>query len=414
MKKLLFLILIFAATLTGKAQLPSLPDTLGSCNESFVVLDAGPGFLSYLWSTGETTQAIAVYRSGWYQVICTGDGGQIVEDSALVSVINAHIIPVGDTVMCFRDSLKICLDVDTLRYAWSTGDTTPCIWYHPDRDSAWVQVQIYDTLGFNVCQDSILIRMHTPVLKMDTVMQINTGCPGTCKGQLEVLISGGAPPYDYFWYTSPVQYDSIAFGLCEGKYHLIVRDSLRCKIDTLLNVRVFSMPEVEIMIDPDTGTYIKYPIVTFLFENKSIDSIQIIEWFWNFGDSTFSVEEAPRKVYDMARSYEVWLRYTTDNECVDSVSFTFEVKDVKLTIPNIFTPNGDGINEYFEITDLDKFMSNEILIYNRWGKKVFESNNYRGNWDGDNVPDGVYFYTLRAKGYFGEEKYRGSVTIMRR
>lgn len=411
-KKILLILFIFFAWFTH-AQLPVLPDTISSCTDTFVILDAGEGFLSYSWNTGQTTQTIVAAQNGLYSVICVGDGGLILEDSCLVSLIKAKIIQ-SDTIICFRDSIQLCVDADTLRYVWSTGDTTSCIWFKPNQDSTSIYVSFSDSLGITHCMDSVQVFMHTPILQLDTVMQINTGCPGTCKGQLLVTPSGGLKPYRYFWDTSPAQYDSVVYGLCEGKYNLILRDSLNCKIDTLLNVKVFSMPEVEIKFEPDTGTYIKYPIVTFSFDNKSIDSIQIIEWFWNFGDTTYSTDAAPEKVFDMVRSYDIWLRYTTDNECVDSVKISFEVKDVKLTIPNIFTPNGDFINEFFQVTDLDKFISNEIQIFNRWGKKVYETENYRGDWNGENLPDGVYFYVIKAQGYFGREIFKGSITILRR
>lgn len=413
MNKILLLILFLSTASVINAQIPALPDTIVNCNQPSDTLDAGPDYLSYLWSTGDTTQAIVVTQSGLYRLTCVGDGGTIFEDSCLVSLIYAHINPI-DSILCFRDSIELCVDNDTLIYNWSTGDTTACIWYKPDQDSTYVYVTFTDSIGFNYCSDTILVLMHTPILKLDSVLQINIGCPGTCKGQLLVKPSGGLEPYHYFWNSTPPQYDTIVYGLCEGKYNFILRDSLNCKIDTMLNVKVFTMPEIEIKIDPDTGTYIKYPVVTFSFDNKSIDSIQIIEWFWNFGDTTYSAEFSPVKVYDRVGSFDVWLRYTTDDECVDSVSFKFDVKEVQLTIPNIFTPNGDGFNELFEVTDLDKYMSNDIAIYNRWGKKVYDIDNYRGEWDGENLPDGVYFYVIKAVGYFGEEQYRGSVTIRRR
>jgi gliding motility-associated-like protein len=62
-----------------------------------------------------------------------------------------------------------------------------------------------------------------------------------------------------------------------------------------------------------------------------------------------------------------------------------------ITIPNVFTPNADGINDYFTIRNLPLYDYRPLTIYNRWGKKVFESNQYNNDWDGSNVPDGVYY-----------------------
>ena len=94
---------------------------------------------------------------------------------------------------------------------------------------------------------------------------------------------------------------------------------------------------------------------------------------------------------------------------------------VKLKIPNIFTPNGDGINDYFEIgygeegkpiNDLNVyFLSNKLTIFNRWGRIVYESNDYKNDWDGGKLPDGTYFYVLECKGKTQNYRYKGSVMI---
>ena len=157
------------------------------------------------------------------------------------------------------------------------------------------------------------------------------------------------------------------------------------------------MPIVNIIRNPEEQIYIQNPVVQFSFENTSIDSIQIIDWNWNFGDTTFSTKENPEKVFDQVREYEVKLKYTTSNECVDSVMLKVDVGQAEISIPNVFTPNGDGYNELFTIKDLEYYMSNELMIFNRYGKRVYSTNNYQGNWDGDNLKDGVYFMFSRLR-----------------
>ena len=65
-------------------------------------------------------------------------------------------------------------------------------------------------------------------------------------------------------------------------------------------------------------------------------------------------------------------------------------------IPNIFTPNGDGSNDLFEIRNLRS--STTLSITNRWGKEVFSSSDYKNDWTADNVSDGIYYYRLVAEG----------------
>jgi len=62
-----------------------------------------------------------------------------------------------------------------------------------------------------------------------------------------------------------------------------------------------------------------------------------------------------------------------------------------ITIPNVVTPNQDGINESFIIRNLLLYDYRPIVIKNRWGRTVFQSSQYNNDWDGSNVPDGVYY-----------------------
>jgi gliding motility-associated-like protein len=62
-----------------------------------------------------------------------------------------------------------------------------------------------------------------------------------------------------------------------------------------------------------------------------------------------------------------------------------------ITIPNVFTPNADLTNDFFVIRNLGLYNHRPLVIRNRWGKVVYQSNQYNNDWDGKNVPDGVYF-----------------------
>lgn len=79
--------------------------------------------------------------------------------------------------------------------------------------------------------------------------------------------------------------------------------------------------------------------------------------------------------------------------------------------PNIITPNGDGINDYFKIKGLDEFVKGwSIDIYNREGRCVFHSDNYHNEWNAPDVKDGVYFYVF----YKGGDKYSGNISVFHR
>jgi len=107
--------------------------------------------------------------------------------------------------------------------------------------------------------------------------------------------------------------------------------------------------------------------------------------------------------------------------CLDSIDVITKPCDVK--VPNIITPNGDGANDFFKIVIMDdqgkpstegfylSFPNSTLLITNRWGTKIYESNNYQNDWNGNGASDGVYYWILELQD--GEDtQMQGTVTII--
>lgn len=85
--------------------------------------------------------------------------------------------------------------------------------------------------------------------------------------------------------------------------------------------------------------------------------------------------------------------------------------DHQLFIPNVITPNGDGLNDYFEISKIGLFPENELIIYNRYGKALFQEKGYKNQWNGENLPEGVYFYRLMINR--NKKSFDGWIQILR-
>ncbi len=94
-------------------------------------------------------------------------------------------------------------------------------------------------------------------------------------------------------------------------------------------------------------------------------------------------------------TYQVTITDICGNIQNDQISITVETSCV-LNIPNIITPDGNGpsVNEFFYVENLDKFPGSSLAIFNRWGNKVFESDDYKNDWNGSKYVDGVYYYVL--------------------
>ncbi|MCD4773719.1 MAG: gliding motility-associated C-terminal domain-containing protein [Bacteroidales bacterium] len=346
------------------------------------------------------------------------------------SAQSCEILITGELPICNGEFVVLSVEEsDTLKYLWVPGgDTTAAIVADPQETTKYF-VEVYNDNCY--CRDSVIIEVY-PVINVvfDQIQKTCTGIDADCQGQVMAIASGAFEPeeYLYFWNTQFVDPgdSSLALGLCgDISYSIRIEDTNGCYIDTSYIVESFRSPVINIFTDPDSVVYIEKPMITFSFENLSSDSLLVTNYEWDFGDSITSTESNPTHIFDRIDSYNVMLNITDENGC-DTTYFQFvEVKPVKLIIPNVFTPNGDGKNDTFAITE-DKgdtgndpsmllniyYISNKLVILNRWGKKVFETNDYQNDWDGGNNSNGVYFYVLECHGQFSDDVFKGSITII--
>lgn len=109
----------------------------------------------------------------------------------------------------------------------------------------------------------------------------------------------------------------------------------------------------------------------------------------------------------------------TIGEYVQTEVFEVEAEHSVLNVPNAFTPNGDGTNDVFKVkSDYKSIIEFQGYIFNRWGRKLFEwtdiSQGWDGKYNGSDVPDGVYYCRIDAKGADGEKyKIRKAINLLR-
>jgi len=113
---------------------------------------------------------------------------------------------------------------------------------------------------------------------------------------------------------------------------------------------------------------------------------------------------------------DVTVTYTATAE-IDGCIFT-DMIDVYIApaimVSNAFSPNGDGINDTWEILNIDEWPNAQIFLYSRWGNKVFQTTNYNNDWGGDELPAATYYYVIELNPIdFNADPITGSVTIMR-
>ncbi len=143
-----------------------------------------------------------------------------------------------------------------------------------------------------------------------------------------------------------------------------------------------------------------------------------LSYNWNFGDNTSSSNQSPGNHVFTTGTYTVLLTVTS-GPCTDTATTVIVVEDgLTLEIPNVFTPNGDGSNEFFSIKSTGvKEIS--LQVFNRWGQKLYEFSGPKASWDGLTpngaaAPEGTYFYFVKATGFDGTEiEKHGSVNLFR-
>jgi len=100
-------------------------------------------------------------------------------------------------------------------------------------------------------------------------------------------------------------------------------------------------------------------------------------------------------------SYEYSICYDFCPEDCDEATVLFRIgEEAECLVPNVFTPNGDGINDRFVIPFIGKYRQSRICIYNRWGDEVYTNDDYQGEWDGNykgqTLPMGTYYFILEV------------------
>jgi gliding motility-associated-like protein len=99
--------------------------------------------------------------------------------------------------------------------------------------------------------------------------------------------------------------------------------------------------------------------------------------------------------------------------CQDTDWVNVTVVDDYIIIPdNVITPNGDGANDFWWIDNILTYPDNHVMIFNRYGNKVYESKGYSNGWDGSGLPNGTYYYVVTFDG--SSRVYKGTITIIDR
>jgi gliding motility-associated-like protein len=178
-----------------------------------------------------------------------------------------------------------------------------------------------------------------------------------------------------------------------------------------VTVTVYDTARVDFASDPTYPVELFLPNTNVDFQNLTLGGMNFT---WNFGDGMVVNDLNPSHTYQQPGEYFVTLTATNELGCISHVTKgPYVVSTTDLFIPNVFSPNGDGINDVYMVnyTGSQPFT---LQMTDRWGVKVYVGNNKTQGWDGKDsqgvdVPDGVYYYFVKI----GGKEYTGPATLMR-
>jgi gliding motility-associated-like protein len=330
----------------------------------------------------------------------------------------------NNSPMCERNDLNfITTTIQNANYFWSgpNGFTSnlqsPSILNVTYADSGDYQLYIIVDGCLSPVATSVGAVWPTPPTPV-----ITTNSP-LCEGQTLYLETDSFPNASYFW-SGPSGFSSIlrkpvigyATDANTGTYEIIKIANGCSSLATAIDVTINPTPISVFYALPEEVSIIN-PVVEFSSQATTGSSIQ---YQWDFGDNNSSTLYSPTHLYGDTGTFTV--KYIVTNAITGCESETEKTVIVtpyfRLFIPSAFSPNGDGLNDIFEISGsaIEKY---DLNIFDRWGGKMHQSANINQPWEGKvnggyEAPQGAYVYVIIVKDVKGvEHEYTGTVTLIR-
>lgn len=346
----------------------------------------------------------------------------VAEDSVLITVlpIPEFALYADTTTVCSGDSIQVqAVSVLSggLTWSWSPApgvSGTSSNWHIlPDQSGTYV---LTSTAGQCSYADSLNLVVH-PVVQAEFTMSQPELC-GSGIVQFQNLSQNGL---HYLWYfgdssgvdnTLNPRYEYASAGTYPVVLHVYGIGGCHDSVMGSLPVQIHPEYTPEVITQPLTPLELYLPAGTISVSENSKSSVR---WHWDFGDGSYHQElsQASHR-YIRPGTYTVRLRSEDVNGCAGHwMSEPITIREPSVFIPNVFSPNADGVGDVFQI-GYDGNESFYLEILDRWGVKQFETRNASQHWDGRNLQGaevslGVYFYVLRI----GAQKWQGDVTVVR-
>jgi gliding motility-associated-like protein len=375
-----------------------------------VIANGGIAPYSYIWSTTDTFSSINEVGAGTYNVTVTDANGcsavssiTLTQPDILTATAQGSELPCSGSGNGTID-LTVQGGTADYTYIWSNTQTTEDL---SGLASGIYTVTVTDENGCTAVASAEVIDVN-PLDLSGTIID-NPTCIDSKDGYIAANVTGGTQPYSYLWSTGATT--NAIDSLDNGNFILTVTDANGCSVVSNYTIAgpICNLPPVA--VQDIASITCESTVDIAVLDNDSDpdgDNFFIRNIISNPTNGTVVVNTDGTVTYTPAEDF-VGLDSFIYEICDDAVSTPFcDTATVYITvlacrpnvfIPNGFSPNGDGYNDYWEIIDITNYPKAEVLIFNRWGNKVYEASPYQNDWngvnmDGEGLPDGTYYYII--------------------
>lgn len=369
---------------------------------------------NYLWDFGDGNTSTlddpehSYVNAGVYNIMLTGSStlgcNHSITKSITIYPTPSAAFSVSDVCLGIASSFKNESEPNgtPIRdFNWDFGDFRGDISENPKhsyQNSGVYDVTLIVSNHFG-CRDTSY--ESTNVLKLPAANIIVNGNTEFCDGDSAVLTVNTT---DNIIWSNGASTTGITV-LNSGLYRAVVFDANGCVNKDSVDVTVHDLPVIHV-IPKDTSISLGKPV--------DLQAWGAILYNW----SPIDYLDNPDFANPVSKPMEsIIYRVTGENQygCKNTETVNIVVnKDYTLDINNLFSPNGDNVNDVWDI-GISLYDDNELVIYNRWGVEVFRQKNYADNWDaifkGEPLPEGAYYYLIKFEN--SDKVYSGSVTILR-
>ena len=399
-------------------------DTLVNCAGESILLeclvDFGTEDFSYEWSNGDTTSTSLFVVNGNIQVLVTvtdACGRSVVDTANLgVKIPDELIVQFPDTsVFCIGSDLfvnpQFSGGVRPFNYSWDQINPT-----FDDDSTITVTINQDTTLYFwteDACGRQFNTSFFIDALNVEPLTASLPSFDGRCGGgefALNPEVFGGLAPLTYSWSTGDSDTVIVFIGSVSQQVTITVTDYCLNQVEAVAEINIAEYASMDLVLSGDAELCYgeEYVIRTrvqggagdYSFEWFTTEDPLIGEMYENIDSNTFRV------ISRQSNTHYIRVSDYCGNTIQDTLRITV---DPCVSIPNVITPNGDGLNDAFYIDNITNFEDAHLFVYNRWGQKVFESKPYRNEWVPNDQASGTYFYVLRSDNF---NELRGDLTII--